>query len=367
MPELDEQLLSDITVGATVLGSGGGGDPYLGMLLARAAIREHGPVELVALADLPDDAHVGFLAAVGAPGVLIEKIPRPADGVAALDMLEKHLGRPFTHIAPIEAGGLNAVTPLSAAAVKGIPVVDADGMGRAFPFLDMVTPTLYDGSATPMAFADEHGNRMVLETVTNSWSEAVGRAITVASGGIMFFASYPMSGAQAKEWLIEAPLQRAADIGAVLRQARSEKRSPVDALLSAHGGHRVVEGRISGIERRTEGGFNLGEAVIEGLGVDSGRTVRLLFQNEYLVVRDEDDVLVTTPDIIMTLEAESGEPIPAEELRYGFRVCVIGLPCDERWHTEAGLALTGPRRFGYDLDAVRAKSASSVSGEGNRR
>ena len=67
----------------------------------------------------------------------------------------------------------------------------------------------------------------------------------------------------------------------------------------------------------------------------------------------------------MTLEAESGEPIPAEELRYGFRVCVIGLACDERWHTEAGLALTGPRRFGYDLDAVRVKPASSVSGEGN--
>lgn len=360
MPELDEQLLSDITVGATVLGSGGGGDPYIGMLLARAAIREHGPVQLVALADLPDDAHVGFLAAVGAPGVLIEKIPRPEDGVAALDMLEAHLGRPFTHIAPIEAGGLNAVTPISAAAVKGIPVVDADGMGRAFPFLDMVTPTLYDGSATPMSFADEHGNRMVLETATNAWSEVVGRSVTVASGGIMYFASYPMTGAQAKAWLIDAPLTRAARLGAVLRRARAAKTSPVDALLDEHGGQRIVEGRIAGIERRTEGGFNFGEAIIEGLGADSGTTVRLLFQNEYLVVRRDEDVLLTTPDIIMTLEAETGEPIPAEELRYGFRVCVVGLPCDERWHGKHGLQLTGPRRFGYDMDAVRVSTRESA-------
>ncbi len=353
MPNLDEQLLTDITVGATVLGSGGGGDPYIGMLLARAAIREHGPVELVALADLPDDAHVAFLAAVGAPGVLIEKIPRPIDAVAALDLLEQHLGRPFTHIAPIEAGGLNAVTPIAAAAVKGIPVVDADGMGRAFPFLDMVTPTLYDGSATPMSFADEHGNRMVLLTATNAWSEVVGRSVTVASGGIMYFASYPMSGAQAKAWLIEAPLARAAHLGAVLRRARAVKASPVDALLDEHGGRLLGEGRVIEIERRTEGGFNFGTAIVEGLGADSGTRATLLFQNEYLIARNADQVLATTPDIIMTLEAETGEPIPAEELRYGFRVCVVGLPCDERWHTEAGLRLTGLRRFGYDLDAVR--------------
>ncbi len=352
MRDLDEHLLSDITIGATILGSGGGGDPYLGMLLARNAIREHGPVALVALRDLPDEAQVGFIAAVGAPGVLVEKIPRPADAVAALDLLEQHLGRPFTHIAPIEAGGLNAVTPISAAAVKGIPVVDADGMGRAFPFLDMVTPTLYGGSATPMAFADEHGNRMLLLTSTNAWSETVGRSVTVASGGIMYFASYPMSGAQAKAWLIEAPLQRAADLGAVLRRARADKAPVVEALLAAGDGRRVLHGRVAAIERRTEGGFNLGEALIEGIGADRGTAVRLLFQNEYLVVRDDDDILVTTPDIIMTLESQTGEPIPAEELRYGFRVCVVALPCDPRWHSEHGLRLTGPRRFGYDIDAV---------------
>jgi len=367
MPELDQQLLDDITLGATVLGSGGGGDPYVGMLLARAAIAEHGPVDLVALADIPDDAHIAFLAAVGAPGVLIEKIPRPADGVAALEMLEKHLGRPFTHVAPIEAGGFNAVTPIAAAAAKGIPVVDADGMGRAFPYLDMVTPTLYDGKSTPMSLADEHGNRLVVECATNAWSEAMARAGTVASGGVMYFASYPMSGAQAKAWLIEAPLMRAARLGATLRAARAEKADPVAALLAEHGGARVIEGRIAGIERRTEGGFNFGEATIEGLGADRGRTMSLLFQNEYLVAREGDDAVLTTPDIIMTMEAETGEPIPAEELRYGFRVVVVGLPCDERWHTEHGLRLTGPRRFGYDIDAVRAATSATngESAEGN--
>src|SRR5690606_13401951 len=50
------------------------------------------------------------------------------------------------------------------------------------------------------------------------------------------------------------------------------------------------------------------------------------------------------------MEIDSGEPIPAEEIRYGYRVAVVGLPCDPHWRTEAGIALTGPRRFGYDMD-----------------
>jgi DUF917 family protein len=52
------------------------------------------------------------------------------------------------------------------------------------------------------------------------------------------------------------------------------------------------------------------------------------------------------------MDAENGGPITTEELRYGFRVIVIGAPCVPDWRTEAGLALVGPRYFGYDIDFV---------------
>ena len=48
------------------------------------------------------------------------------------------------------------------------------------------------------------------------------------------------------------------------------------------------------------------------------------------------------------LDTETGEPITTETLRYGQRVTVLGAPCDERWRTPEGLALVGPRYFGYD-------------------
>ncbi len=52
---IDEQELEDIALGAGILGTGGGGDPYVGKLLAREAMREHGPVSLVSLDELDDD------------------------------------------------------------------------------------------------------------------------------------------------------------------------------------------------------------------------------------------------------------------------------------------------------------------------
>ena len=46
MREIKVEDLRDLARGAAVLGTGGGGDPYVGRLLAQQAIRRHGPVTL---------------------------------------------------------------------------------------------------------------------------------------------------------------------------------------------------------------------------------------------------------------------------------------------------------------------------------
>ena len=78
----------------------------------------------------------------------------------------------------------------------------------------------------------------------------------------------------------------------------------------------------------------------------------MLFQNEFLLARRGDDVLVSTPDLIVLLDLESGEPVTGELLRYGLRVAVLGIPCVHQWRSAAGLDLVGPRYFGYDVDYV---------------
>ncbi|MGP4017843.1 DUF917 domain-containing protein [Saccharopolyspora sp. 5N708] len=358
-------MLDDLVVGATILAAGGGGDPYIGKLMARRSIRDHGPVPLLDVAEVPDDARIAFVASMGAPSVVVEKLPRASEVVAALEALEDHVGYRFTHIAPAEAGGLNAVIPVTAAALRGIPMLDADGMGRAFPSLDLVTPALYGASTTPLSLVDEHGNRIVLTTESSDWADRIARAAMITSGCVMMSALYPMTGAQAKEWLVRGALSLATRLGEVVRTARARHESPVDAVVAEQRGARLFDGKVVGVERATEGGWTVGEAVLCGLDDFEGQEFRLRFRNEYLVGARDGRIVATTPDLLMALELDSGAPIPAEEMRYGYRVAVIGLPCDDRWRTEVGLRAAGPRRFGYDVDFSPVEASLPV--EANTR
>ena len=45
MREFRSEQLDNLAFGAAVLGTGGGGNPYVGTLLARQAIEEHGPID----------------------------------------------------------------------------------------------------------------------------------------------------------------------------------------------------------------------------------------------------------------------------------------------------------------------------------
>jgi hypothetical protein len=98
---------------------------------------------------------------------------------------------------------------------------------------------------------------------------------------------------------------------------------------------------------------------VDGLGADAGAELVLEFQNEFLVARRGDALLATVPDLITVVDSDTAEPTTTEELRYGFRIAVLAAPCDHRWRTEAGLAIVGPRCFGYDFDYVRLEDRAA--------
>ena len=102
--------IESICVGATLLGTGGGGDPYIAKLVAKQALEKHGPVDVITAADLDPEARVLTAAIIGAPTVILEKIPAGTEFVTAVKALSSYLGEPPAAIMPIEVGGLN--TPL---------------------------------------------------------------------------------------------------------------------------------------------------------------------------------------------------------------------------------------------------------------
>ena len=70
--------IENLSVGAAILGTGGGGDPYIGKLMAIDAIKNHGEVDLISPEEVPDSACVIPTGMMGAPTILIEKVPNYA-------------------------------------------------------------------------------------------------------------------------------------------------------------------------------------------------------------------------------------------------------------------------------------------------
>ena len=352
MRQINAANLDDIARGAAVLGTGGGGDPYIGKLMAQGTLRRCGDVTLLDPIELADDDIVVPTAMMGAPTVMVEKIPRGEEIVNAFQALQTYLGKPVRATMSCEAGGLNSTTPFTVAAELGIPLVDADMMGRAFPELQMCTPTLYGVTATPMAIADEKGNSAVINTIDNRWTETLARTLTIDMGCSAMIAIFPMTGRQVKESCVLNTISLVERIGRTIREARERHVDPVEAVRQATNGYVIWRGKVGDVARRTETGFARGEATITGIDEYDGRSLRIAFQNEFLIAQTDDAILATTPDLITVLDDETGEPITTEGLRYGFRVSVLSMPCDPRWRTPEGLAVVGPGYFGYDVPYV---------------
>ena len=57
--KLGYESLEDLSAGAVFLATGGGGDPYTSYLATLQVLRQTGPVELIPVDDLDDDAWGG--------------------------------------------------------------------------------------------------------------------------------------------------------------------------------------------------------------------------------------------------------------------------------------------------------------------
>ncbi len=347
--------LPDLARGAALLGTGGGGDPYIGRMMVAAGMREHGPVTVLDPDELDDDAFVIPTAMMGAPTVMIEKIPRGDEAVMALRTLERHLGRTADATMPIECGGINSMIPLVVAASTGLPVVDADGMGRAFPELQMETFGVYGVPGSPMVVAGDHGETVLIDTGTdNARMEWLARGAAIRMGGAALIADYAMSGADVKRTAVPRTLSLALTIGRAVREAREQLRDPISALTEVLSGTiythlRVLfAGKVSDVERRTEGGFTRGRARFSSF--DGTSTLVTRFQNENLTAEVDGVITCIVPDLICVLEADSAEPITSETLRYGQRVVVVGISTPEIMRTPEALAVFGPACFGLDED-----------------
>lgn len=361
MRYLGIEEVENIAIGAAVLGTGGGGDPYIGKMMTIEAIKKYGEVRLITVDEINDDDLIIPLSSIGAPTVAVEKIPAEIELTAPLDLIEKELGKKATAIMPIEIGGINSLIPVATAAIRGIPILDADAMGRAFPESQMVTFHLDGLKPAPVTMADEKGNTALLRPINGEWSERLARAITIQMGGSATMCDYALSGKDIKRSAIPSTLTLAEDIGKMIRSSTAKGSATIKAMLDKLNGFELFQGKAVDIKRKIDGGFTKGEAQFEGINRYQQKSFKLFFQNEHLLAIDEatKEPLAITPDLIAVLDAETGVPITTEGLRYGARVIVVAFPSHEKWRTEKGIETAGPKYFGYQYDYIPVEQLMS--------
>jgi DUF917 family protein len=342
-----------LAIGAGILGTGGGGNTYIGRIWLEQELRQRRQtVQIVDAGDVADDSLVGAVGTMGAPTVGNEKLPQGGEFVKTVRAVEDHVGKPFEAILIGEIGGSNAIKPMICALQMGLPVVDGDGMGRAFPELQMDTFSIGGLSLSPMGLGDVHGNTVIFHQVDSPLrTELYARNLTIEMGGSAALVMPVMSGREMKQHIIRGTLALAQKIGETVLEMRRQNSEPAEAVAALGNGRVLFRGKIVDVERRTTQGFARGKIKLVGFG-KANDTMEIVFQNENLVAWNNGEIVCTVPDLICVLSLDDGEPIGTEMLRYGLRVAVLGLPAPCQLKTPEALAVVGPAAFGYDVNFV---------------
>jgi DUF917 family protein len=362
--DLTHDDIEKIAIGAGILGTGGGGNPYRGMIRAQMQLDLGLKLRIVSLDEMPDDALAVPMGGMGAPTIGLEKIGRGDEGRTAFMEMQNFLGVEIAATIPVEVGGGNSFAPMIAAAQLGLPTLDADGMGRAFPEGSMIS-FYFDGIApSPIVMVDSQHQKIILQNIPDTLSaERIMRNICVQLGGGAMVVEAPISIARLRETAIPNTLTLAHRIGGAVKGAKAAGTNPFEAVCEVAHGRVLFAGKITDVDRRVERGYNFGTLMLDGLDDYRGSRAVLELQNEYLICRVDGQMVAIVPDLITLVDTDRGEPITTEVVRYGLRATIIGIPAPPQLTSAQAMRWVGPQAFGYDEPYVPFDPSLSYAGD----
>jgi uncharacterized protein len=311
----------DAIWGGSVLACGGGGWVSHGELMAEAATRSGAPT-LCSVDEIPDDAWVVTVTAIGAPGAADWEI-QPDDYVNALKLVMERTRGPVVAVLTAQNGSSTTLNGWYQSAALGVKVLDAAGDVRAHPTgkLGGMGLTERPGYRTVQAVAGGnrklHGElRLVAEGSIVTTSNIL-RDVSVRVGGFIAAARNPVEAAWVKQNAALGAITFALDLGRAMRAGSEAGASAViEAACGQTSGTILAQGPVKVvIPRRTEGGFDHGAFSVDGL------TLRYL--NEYMTVDRADRRVATYPDVITTLAMKTGRPASIAEISEGDDIAVF--------------------------------------------
>jgi hypothetical protein len=332
MRSLGRQELSDIVLGATLIGAGGGGSFVEGTKLVDKVLEFGSAVQLVEPNEVDDEAWGAVLAGMGSPVASMSRV-RIHSPERSLAILEETVGFKSDFVIPFEVGAGNSLNPMLAAVQRGIPVVDGDPVGRAVPEVQMTTFYLAGMHLSPFILAGEEGISAIIRTEKPYDCERVARAITSELGGVSSVALHAMQGKPMKEHIIHGTTTWIEEVGRAIREARSAGKDAAEVLISSLDGYLLGKGTVTRMASETRGGFDFGAVEVEG-----ELPVRVDFQNENMLAWRGKKLLAMVPDLICCIDAQ-GQPLTNADVKEGLQVSYVGFAAKPPFRTPEAVHL----------------------------
>lgn len=359
------QNVEDFVRGCAFYATGGGGLPANGIQSLMSELDAGRDIRLTDCDALPDDAVTAcpFLMGSIAPHTpeiiaemvgfgFTETVNTEKDRMRkAIEELENYMGISIDAIVPIELAGANTSAAIAAAGEMGKLVVNGDYTGRAIPEIQQTTPYLHGKKITPISSVDEWGNVCFIKDATNyRVAERLGKLISAGAYGLAGQAGFILSGKETKELLVRNSLTECFDLGVLIRTAGQAGADPIAKTLAALGGWKILTGQITRIDDEDRVGYYWGTHTITGKGADEGKEGRVWFKNEHHVCWVNDKPVVTSPDLIVIVDAATGEPLPNPLARVGLEVCILAFRRRPEFDNQKAIDILGPRYFGFDMN-----------------
>jgi DUF917 family protein len=316
--------------GGAVFAAGGGGFADHGRMLGTAAVNAGEP-ELVTMDEVPDQAFIATVAAIGAPAGTTEWQMLGVDYVKAVELAQRELGAPIYGLMIGQNGKSSTLNGWLPAAILGTKVVDAVGDLRAHPTGDMGSIGLAS-SPEPMIQSAVGGNR-----ASNSYIELVVRGATAKispilrraadmSGGFIASCRNPVPAAYVKQHAALGGISLALALGeAILAAEPKGGPAVIDAICRQMKGEIIGQGKVARkAVQYTGDAFDIGTIRIG----EGSKHLVLHVMNEYLAVEDAGSKrLASYPDVIATLDRD-GVPVSVGEIRQGMELLVLRISKD---------------------------------------
>jgi len=352
--------ISDLCVGTTVLGTGGGGSPELGLFILNRLLGMGKEIRLISVEEVPDDeivvhpAMVGSIAPSKGKTMELEEycskiISNEGPLLTGLKTLEEALSEKVYATVPVELGGYNTPVAAILGALADVSFVDGDTIGRAKPELMMQTYTIHNVPMTPMVLTDMKGNSVLVRKVASfKDAERIARAMAVVGGGTTAVRC-PVKGDVFKRTIIPGGVSKAIEIGRALREAEEHYEDPVQAVIGASGGIEFFRGTVKQFEWEDRDGFLWGTMTVKGEDRYKKHELKVWLKNENLLSWLDRKPYVLTPDLICILDAKTGRPITNSNMKEGRKIVVFGISCHPFWRTKEAIDLVSPKHFDFDI------------------